>query len=162
MGCGAYSGRWRQGFEPFFYTPTTGPVLVPVETPGPKLASNPAPAMITAFGPLTQSVPSATSDSWIRIVARPITTRSIRLRMSICEAAAFEDTLQRASVTSASTSAAGQDDVVHAGPGRQMVFGKETAADDADPERRRDQAILLAAISGFRRILAVRPALRGR
>jgi hypothetical protein len=56
----------------------------------------------------------------------------------------------------------GQDDVVHAGPGRQMVFGKETAADDADPERRRDQAILLSAISGFRRIRAARPALRGR
>jgi hypothetical protein len=72
------------------------------------------------------------------------------------------DTLQRASVTSASTSAAGQDDVVHAGSGRQMVFGKETAADDADPERRRDQAIRLATISGFRRILAVRPALRVR
>ena len=54
---------------------------MPGGTPGPKLASNPPPAMITAFGPLMLSVPSATSDSSIRIVGRPITTRSIRLQM---------------------------------------------------------------------------------
>jgi hypothetical protein len=35
------------------------------------------------------------SDSWIRIAARPITTRSIRLRMSVCEAVRRKFSSQR-------------------------------------------------------------------
>ena len=35
-----------------------------------------------------------------------------------------------------------EDDVVHARPRRQMVFGKEAAADEADPEWSRVHAIL--------------------
>src|SRR6202171_6660830 len=57
---------------------------------------------------LALAVPSATSDSWIRIVVPPITTRSIRLRMSVCEPARSGDSLPRAFTTRVSTSAAGK------------------------------------------------------
>jgi hypothetical protein len=64
---------------------------------------------------LAQSTPSGTSASWIRIVARPITTRSISSRMMlVCEVAWFEDGLAMASVTSASTTPAGIRTIVPA------------------------------------------------
>ncbi len=58
-------------------------------------------------GDFALSSPSASSDRRIWIAVPPIATRSIRSRMSVCEAGRSADSLPTASVTSASTSAAG-------------------------------------------------------
>ena len=54
-----------------------------------------------------------------------------------------------------------QHDVVHVRPCRQMVFGKEAAADQADPKRRNVNAIPLPQLVDFAEARAAPRASRG-
>ena len=58
-----------------------------------------------------------------------------------------------------------QNDIVHAGPGGQMVFGEEAAADDAGPEGTRNQRSSspgLVDLAGLAQRLAHRAGVEAR